>query len=160
MPKNWCVMRDASLMEAYAELRALLANPNTPEGVVSACLRLSEYQTKLFCTVSESYRQRIGRPSLLSIPGHLTETNGVCALSRPICSVNSSPHCWHLNGHGSSSSYMTQPPMGLHNERSPLPRLNQATAHHQTFQNPWRGSHHVSARAMDFGRFGGVLWLG
>jgi hypothetical protein len=29
-------MSDASLMEAYAELRALLANPNTPEGVVSA----------------------------------------------------------------------------------------------------------------------------
>ena len=49
-------MSDASLMEACAELRALLANPNTPEGVVSACLRLSEYQTKLFCTVPESYR--------------------------------------------------------------------------------------------------------
>jgi hypothetical protein len=46
-------MDDTLLMEAYAELRALLANPTVPEGVVSACRRLSECQIKLFCTVPE-----------------------------------------------------------------------------------------------------------
>jgi hypothetical protein len=49
-------MNDAPLMEAYAELRALLADPLVPEGVVSACLRLSECQTKLFCSVPEGLR--------------------------------------------------------------------------------------------------------
>jgi hypothetical protein len=46
-------MDDAPLMEAYAELRALLANPSVPEGVVSACRGLSECQTKLYCVVPE-----------------------------------------------------------------------------------------------------------
>jgi hypothetical protein len=40
-------------MKAYAELRTLLENPELPEGVKSACLRLSEHQTKLFCTVPD-----------------------------------------------------------------------------------------------------------
>jgi|SRR5277367_1195985 len=49
-------MNDAPLMEAYAELRFLLANPSVPEGVVAACRGLSQHQTKLFCTVPEGYR--------------------------------------------------------------------------------------------------------
>lgn len=49
-------MNDAPLMAAYAELRALLADPNVPEGVTAACFRLSECQTKLFCTVPDGYR--------------------------------------------------------------------------------------------------------
>jgi hypothetical protein len=48
-------MNDAPLMEAYAELRALLHNPCIPEGVTQACLSLSQHQTKLFCTVPDGY---------------------------------------------------------------------------------------------------------
>lgn len=51
-------MNDSPLMEAYEELRSLLADPSVPEGVVSACLRLSECQTKLFNTVPEGHRTR------------------------------------------------------------------------------------------------------
>jgi hypothetical protein len=43
----------APLMEAYAELRTLLENPDAPKGVKLACLRLSQHQTKLFCTVPD-----------------------------------------------------------------------------------------------------------
>lgn len=43
-------MNDAPLMEAYAELRQLLSRPIVPEGIVTACLGLSECQTKLFST--------------------------------------------------------------------------------------------------------------
>jgi hypothetical protein len=49
-------MNDVPLMAAYEELRSLLANPCVPEDVARACLRLSECQTKLFCTVPEGYR--------------------------------------------------------------------------------------------------------
>jgi hypothetical protein len=49
-------MNAAPLMEAYEELRMLLARPETPERVYAACLRLSHFQTKLFCSVSDSYR--------------------------------------------------------------------------------------------------------
>jgi len=47
---------DSALLEAYAELRTLLASPECPEWVVSTCLRLSECQTELFCTVPHGYR--------------------------------------------------------------------------------------------------------
>jgi hypothetical protein len=53
-------MNDAPLMAAYAELRSLLADPRCPEGVYAACLRLSDIQTKLFCSVSDSYRTEDG----------------------------------------------------------------------------------------------------
>jgi hypothetical protein len=46
-------MNDAPLMEAYEELRTLLAHPSVPERVVSACMGLSQFQTKLFCTVPD-----------------------------------------------------------------------------------------------------------
>lgn len=49
-------MNSAPLMEAYEELRTLLAGPDVPEHVVTACLGLSKCQTKLFCTVPEGYR--------------------------------------------------------------------------------------------------------
>ena len=51
-------INDAPLMQAYEELRALLADPCVPEGVISACLRLSECQTKLFCTHVDGHRAR------------------------------------------------------------------------------------------------------
>jgi hypothetical protein len=46
-------MDDAPLLSAYAELRSALANPECPEGVKSACLSLSKFQQKLFCTVPD-----------------------------------------------------------------------------------------------------------
>jgi hypothetical protein len=67
---------DTLLMNAYAELRALLADPSVPEGVISACLRLSECPTKLFVMV--------GLPK-----SHLGQMTKVVALSLPISSVNS-----------------------------------------------------------------------
>lgn len=54
------MLNDAPLQEAYAELRALLARPEVPERVYTACLGLSEVQTKLFCSVSDSYRTEDG----------------------------------------------------------------------------------------------------
>src|ERR1700722_6367353 len=53
-------MNDKPLMDAYAELRALLSRPEVPEGVCAACLCLSNFQTKLFCSVSDSYRTKNG----------------------------------------------------------------------------------------------------
>lgn len=49
-------MNDEPLMAAYEELRTLLSGPDVPEGVYTECLRLSDFQTKLFCTVPEGYR--------------------------------------------------------------------------------------------------------
>ena len=43
-------MNDASLMAAYTELRSLLDADHVPEGVKLALPRLSECQSKLFCT--------------------------------------------------------------------------------------------------------------
>lgn len=63
-------MNDAPLVKAYEELRALLANPSVPEGVVSACLGLSEHQTKLFTTVPEAYGTE-DRPRLIKNAGTL-----------------------------------------------------------------------------------------
>lgn len=54
------IMNDASLMLAYEELRSLLARPDVPKGVYTACLCLSDFQTKLFCSVSDSYRTQHG----------------------------------------------------------------------------------------------------
>jgi hypothetical protein len=42
-------MNDAPLMEAYTELRSLLANPSVLERVVSACPRLTLTVTLMVC---------------------------------------------------------------------------------------------------------------
>ena len=89
---------DGALMDAFAELRSLLARPEVPEGVYSACLRLSDFQTKLFCSVSDSYRtwdgakwvEHAGTPHLGM---RLEPSNFLRELS--------SPHSGHLSGHGS-----------------------------------------------------------
>jgi hypothetical protein len=47
---------DAALQQADAELRSLLARPDVPEEVLSACLSLSECQHKLFLSMPNGYR--------------------------------------------------------------------------------------------------------
>jgi hypothetical protein len=63
--------------------------------------------------------QRMG-PRVSMIPGHLME---VCVFSRPIFSANSSPHFGHLNGQGSSSSYIGHP--SLMEPRHDRPRASE-----------------------------------
>jgi hypothetical protein len=58
----------APLMAAYAELRTLLHNPSVPERVLSACLSLSQHQTKLFVTVPEGGAATDGA-ELAGLPG-------------------------------------------------------------------------------------------
>jgi hypothetical protein len=53
-------MRDEALQQAYQELRALLDDPRCPERVKLACLRLSDVQIQLFCSVSDTYRTGLG----------------------------------------------------------------------------------------------------
>lgn len=43
----------APLMDAYADLRCLIAEESCPEAVVAACRTLSRHQTKLFCSVPD-----------------------------------------------------------------------------------------------------------
>ena len=78
-------MNDASLMAAYAELRSILARPDVPEGVYAACLRLSDIQTKLFCSVSDSYRTGYGTECVqdagaLNLGMRLEPSNFLCEL--------------------------------------------------------------------------------
>jgi hypothetical protein len=72
-------------MKAYQELRALLANPDVPERVYTACLGLSNFQTKLFCSVSDSYwtedgASRIEHAGTLDGEMRLEPSNFLCEL--------------------------------------------------------------------------------
>jgi len=47
---------------------------------------------------------------------------------------------------------VTKAPSTAHPTTNPLPRLNQTTPHHQTFQNPWREFHSRAKRLDTAGR--------
>jgi hypothetical protein len=66
-------------MAAYAELRELVDADHTPPGVKSACLSLSKYQPKLFCTVPEGCGAKDGAEPI-DDPGALNGEVGAPSL--------------------------------------------------------------------------------